>query len=273
MKTYLHDENKVYRKKPYYLSDKDLNKMCEIINQIKEEQYTVTKDALEYRWKDGKTLYPRSASEFEKIAFSLADMHIILKKLDYDYCPRQFYTHFPNTDEKTIELMMSFFEKSIYSCGTVKECLVASRKNLRDITLPGQLIHGDAHPYNCLIYDGNITWIDYTDVHYDSKVIDLAWFIIYSVCWDEEYKHMKRIDLKCMHDFLCAYNLKNQLERIEIDKFPYVFCVLLVYSLFSVHSFWRENKKCRYIDYNISMLENNLHYIMGDLKWNFQLQY
>lgn len=273
MKAFLDDKNLGYRKKPYYLSNQELEIMCGIVNQIKDEHYTLTEDALVYKWKGGQTFYPHNASEFGKIAFSLADMHLLFQEIECSYCPMQFYTHFPNINVKTIKLMMYFFEKSNYICGSIKKSLAIALENLKNTKFPSQIIHGDAHPYNCLIDDENVTWIDYTDIHYDYRVIDLVWFIVFSVCWDEEYRYMKRIDLKYVIDFLYAYNSKNQLEKTEIEKMPYVFCILLVYSLFSVHSFWRKKKKLEYIGYNITELEDNTRYILEELKWNFHLQF
>ena len=270
MKDNLDGDTLIVRNKPYYLSNLDLEKLCKIVNQIDGEKYRVAKDKLEYKWKKGKTLFPSDEKDLRKIAFGLADLHILFQGINSDYCPIQFHTHFPNIDEKTIKLMKGYFNKSKYPCIEIIKCLSVAMENLKNIKLPSQIIHGDAHPYNCLIDGDAIKWIDFIDLHYDSRLIDIVWFMIFSICWDEEYKRIKKINLKDVCEFINAYNSRNELESVEFDKLPYVFGVLLVYSLFSVHSLWREMKKANYIENNIYILEENLRYIMEDLKWNFR---
>ncbi|MBS5620718.1 phosphotransferase [Eubacterium sp.] len=265
----MEDKITVYKSIPYYFSNKDLKEMCEIVNQIEGEQYTLVQDALVYKWKKGQTIYPHSINELESVAISMAEMHILLEKIESIYCPIQYYTHFPNINGKTIDLMVMYFKNKFHSCDWINCSLQIAKHKLENVDLPRQIIHGDAHPYNVLMDNGKISWIDFTDVHYDIRTIDIVWFIVFSLCWDEEYKYMKTFDVRCVKRFIDAYNSINKLYEVELENLPFIFAILLVYSMFSVHSLWRIKKKEQYINYNISKLQENIIYLVEDLKWSF----
>ena len=112
MQELLGDEKLVYRNKPYYLSNQDIKEMCEIVSQVKSERYIITDESIVYKWKKGQKWFPHNVYDYRKAALSLAELHTMFRNITRSYCPIQFYTHFPNADEKTIKLMMYYFKKS-----------------------------------------------------------------------------------------------------------------------------------------------------------------
>jgi amicoumacin kinase len=81
------------------------------------------------------------------------------------------------------------------------------------------LIHADPEPYNYLLHDGNLTFIDFDDSCYHWYAFDVAVAVQYlDICANLE---VKRVEPQHVWDqFYAGYRQENQLSDFWLDQMP-----------------------------------------------------
>lgn len=244
-------ETRLQRKVPYYLCKKDFSQVKKILQNFScfdDYELKYFNESLEYNKIYGKMAYHLKEADVCNLGIYIATFHKNARSIDSDYIPKQFYTHFPNISKGTIYLMRNCLnntlkndKKKFISIFEVLDCMI---DNYYFENLPKQIIHGDLHPGNIILDEnGQFNLIDFFDFHYDYKIIDLAWLIIYYFFWDANHNEIEQpVDTVLIRKMIHCYNLLNPLTKEEIDAFEDVIKLLLLFSLFSNHSLWRNKR-------------------------------
>lgn len=189
-------ETRLQRKVPYYLCKKDFSQVKKILQNFScfdDYELKYFNESLEYNKIYGKMAYHLKEADVCNLGIYIATFHKNARSIDSDYIPKQFYTHFPNISKETIYLMRNCLnntlkndKKKFISIFEVLDCMI---DNYYFENLPKQIIHGDLHPGNIILDEnGQFNLIDFFDFHYDYKIIDLAWLIIYYFFWDAKHR-------------------------------------------------------------------------------------
>lgn len=250
-------ENKIVYKYPYYLSSSDLLNCCILVNKLIPTYYSFHGLGISYYWIKGDNI---SKDDICQLARSLGKLHICMSTIHSSYKPLQYYTHFPNIDRQTIMLMSLTLRRVIghnITIDLIREYLFKCFETIRLSELPKQIIHGDSNPGNVVKTNKGLCWIDIVDIHYDYRIVDILWCIIYSFFWDNDFETIRKdVSVGEMKEFLKQYNCVNPLHESEVKYYYCILFILLVNSVFSEHSLWRQVKKRESLESNImSVLE------------------
>lgn len=242
---------KIVRKVPYYLCKKDYAEVENILQNFsgfEDYELIFSRESIEYKMIPGKMAYYLNEEEICDLGIYIAKFHKNASCIESDYIPKQFYTHFPNLSKETICLMRrclnNILQNDSVEFKIVFEMLDYIVDNYYFDNLPKQIIHGDLHPGNIIIDEnGQFHLIDLFDFHYNYKIIDIAWLLLYYFFWDTEHKRInKSLDSKLMRKMIDSYNSVYPLNNIERNAFVDVTKILLISSLFCNHSLWRNKR-------------------------------
>lgn len=243
-------DTKVVRKdKPYYLSFTDYSNWRTVIEKVLRKldmdiyKYNIYDTYYKYQWVVGCSI---QKSEYPLLPKAIADFHKALNDIKCDDILLQRITHQPNIEQTTINLMISNLnytfkqEKSLinnilFSLNKVRTSLSYNYKK--------QIIHGDLHLNNMIINNTDIVFIDMIDIHYDYRIIDVVWLLLFTFIWDaQHFTIMDNIHYDNMMKFLAMYDAFNPLEYSEKKDLADIVSVLMIYSLFTNHSLWRKRR-------------------------------
>ncbi len=242
---------KIVRKVPYYLCEKDYAEVKRILNSFQYfEDYNLTffRDSIEYKKIPGRMAYCLKDEQIYNLGISIAKFHKEASGIKGNYIPKQYYTHFPNVSKEAINLMRrclcNILQNDISKFKMIFGVMDYMIDNYYFGNLPKQIIHGDLHPGNIIIDENNnFRIIDLFDFHYNYKIVDLAWLLLYYYFWDNEHKKVKKsLDFELMAKMLEAYNSVYPLNVIERVAFVDIVKILLIFSLFCNHSLWRNKR-------------------------------
>jgi len=265
---------KIARKdKPYYLSLSDYANWRITIEKVLKKldasiyKYKIYDKFYEYQWIVG---YPIQESQYLLLPKAIADFHKTLSDIKDDYLLLQRITHQPNIEPTTISLMISNLnytfqhEKSsinniLYSLNKAKTSLGYKYKK--------QIIHGDLHLNNIIKSNADIVFIDIIDMHYDYKIIDVVWLLLFTFIWDAKHETvLDNIRYDNIMEFLTIYNKFSPFELSEKTDFADIVSVLMIYSLFTNHSLWRKRRIDSVFYSNVEKI--NMILAEGSKIWN-----
>lgn len=115
-------------------------------------------------------------------------------------------------------------------------------------SLPMSWVHGDLHVYNTVFTKQGMYLIDFDDIHWNVRIVDLVWPCIIHGVWDwpqvnQQPMLKEEMDIQGVKRLLQHYEKKEHLTFYEKKYLPAVFYALFIKSFICIEGLIRNSKQ------------------------------
>lgn len=260
----------ILKEKPYYLTQREYEMSLFISQQLLENQmftpkiikapsgYTINVNHQRYALQEyiepDPTAYPLFHDQMSEIGVIAADLYKKSKYINMQKrkdIPKCRSIHLLDVDSRSMQQAVKILKQYV-SGDNLKyviqtESLIQT-KVIDKANLPFSWVHGDLHIYNTISHRKGMYVIDFDDIHWNYRIVDLIWPCIIHGVWnwykyDDSPSLKQQFDKHIINHIISSYVNITDLTDVERGIFPQIFYALLIKSFICIEGLVRNSRK------------------------------